>query len=89
MSIICRRVRYEDLAAVNDSLGWDNFVEGRIPSCYLDSHRIYLEEEGKSHVVKMGKGPDQTSSATNSQTEVVPEFARTLQKPGRPDRGTT
>jgi len=55
MSSICRRAQYEDLAAVHDYLGWDNFVEGRISSCYLDSHRIYLEEEGKTHVVKNGE----------------------------------
>jgi len=54
MSSICRWARYEDLAEVHDSLGWDNFVEGRIPSCYLNFHRRCLEEEGKAHVEKNG-----------------------------------
>jgi len=50
MSSICWRARYKDLAEIHDSLGWDNFVEGRIPTYYLDVHRRYLKEEGKAHV---------------------------------------
>ena len=51
MSSICWRARYKDLAEIHDSLGWDNFVEGRIPTYYLDVHRRYLKKEGKAHVI--------------------------------------
>ena len=57
MRDICAEEKYRELARIHDTLGWDNFVGGRIPHWYLQCHRLHRAEEGKFYAVeKWGRG---------------------------------
>jgi len=46
--------RYELLAQVQDRLGWDSFVEGRISTLFLETVKPFLEKSRRRSLVKWG-----------------------------------
>jgi len=45
MSQCCHPSRYESLVKAHDNLGWDNFLEGRICTLFLEAYRCDLEDD--------------------------------------------
>jgi hypothetical protein len=53
--LISKHSKYALLAEVQDRLGWDNFVEGRISTLWLDTISPFLKQASRKSIQQWGK----------------------------------
>ena len=66
--LISKHSKYALLAEVQDRLGWDNFVEGRISTLWLDTISPFLKQASRKSIQQWGKNfIDSLLSLTHKQ----------------------